>query len=113
MTGRKREKSWITLSPWIVIGAVVVLAPIFIFVAVQNIHKQRENTTQLLLEKGAALVRSFEAGTRAGMGMRWGGLQVQKLLMETAQQPDIVYLLITDLNGKILAGNDPSKIGKY
>ncbi|MDO9528827.1 MAG: ATP-binding protein [Syntrophales bacterium] len=113
MTGRKREKSWITLSPWIVIGAVVVLAPIFIFVAVQNIHKQRENTTQLLLEKGAALIRSFEAGTRTGMGMRWGGLQVQKLLMETAQQADIVYLLITDLNGKILADNDPSKIGEY
>ncbi len=113
MTGRKKEKSWITLSPWIVIGAVAVLAPIFIFVAVQNIHKQRENTTRLLLEKGAALIRSFEAGTRTGMGMRWGGLQVQKLLMETAQQPDIVYLLITDLNGKILADNDPSKIGKY
>ena len=113
MTGRKREKSWITLSPWIVIGAVVVLAPIFIFVAVQNIHKQKENTTQLLLEKGAALIRSFEAGTRTGMGMRWSGLQVQKLLMETAQQPDIVYLLITDLNGKILAHNDPSKIGEY
>ncbi len=113
MTGRKREKSWITLSPWIVIGAVAVLAPIFIFVAVQNIHKQRENTTRLLLEKGAALIRSFEAGTRTGMGMRWGGLQVQKLLTETAQQPDIVYLLITDLNGKILADNDPSKIGEY
>lgn len=113
MTDRKREKSWITLSPWIVIGAVVVLAPIFIFVAVQNIHKQRENTSRLLLEKGAALIRSFEAGTRTGMGMRWGGRQVQKLLMETAQQPDIVYLLMTDLNGKILAGNDPSKIGEY
>lgn len=113
MIVRKKEKSWITLSPWIVIGAVVVLAPIFIFVAVQNIHNQKEHTTRLLLEKGAALIRSFEAGTRTGMGMRWGGLQVQKLLMETAQQPDIVYLLITDLNGKILACNDPSKVGGY
>lgn len=109
--GRKEKRSWVTIPPWIIIGAVVILAPIFVFVALENIHKQKESTTRLLLEKGAALIRSFEAGTRTGMGMRWGGLQVQKLLMETAQQPDIVYLLITDRNGNILAHNNPSKIG--
>jgi two-component system sensor histidine kinase HydH len=61
--------------------------------------------------KGAALIRSFEAGTRTGMGMRWGGLQVQKLLMETAQQPDITYLLITDLNVKSWRIMIPLKLG--
>jgi len=66
------------------------------------------------MEKGAALIRSFEAGTRTGMmGMRWGGLQVQRLLTETSQQPDIIYLLITDNAGKVVAHNDLSKIGKY
>ena len=42
---------------------------------------------QLLLEKGAALIRSFEAGTRTGMrGMRRGEFKLQHLLTETAQQ---------------------------
>jgi two-component system sensor histidine kinase HydH len=114
MINTKNKKSWIALPPWIVIGAVVILAPIFIFWATENIHRQQENTTKLLLEKGAALIRSFEAGTRTGMlGMRWGGSQVQRLLRETAQQPDIVYLLITDTDGNILAHSDSSQIGGH
>jgi two-component system sensor histidine kinase HydH len=68
---------------------------------------------KLLIEKGAALIRSFEAGARTGvLGMSWGGLQIQKLLVETAQQPDIAYLMITDLEGFVLAHNNPAMIGK-
>ena len=63
------------IPPWIIIGAVIVLVPIFVFWAVQNISKQKEAATILLLEKGAALIRSFEAGARTGMmGMYGGGL---------------------------------------
>jgi two-component system sensor histidine kinase HydH len=46
------------------------------------------------------------------MGLSWSGLQLQKLLTETAQQRDIVYLLVTDTNGIVLAHNDPAHIGK-
>ena len=106
-------KSLADIPPWIIIGAVLILLPIFIFMTLENIHRQKENTTRLLVEKGAALIRSFEAGARTGMmGMRWGGVQVQRLLTETAQQPDIVYLLVTDEKGTILAHNDVTKIGK-
>ncbi|MGD9321050.1 MAG: ATP-binding protein, partial [Desulfobacteraceae bacterium] len=73
-------------------------------------------TTELLLEKGAALIRAFEAGTRTGMmgmmGMHRGGFQLQKLLTETAQQTDIVYLIVTDTHGTVLAHNDPAEIGE-
>ena len=93
-------------------GAVVVLFPIFAFMTLQNITRQKENSFRLLLEKGAALIRSFEAGTRTGMGFSWSGVQLQKLLTETAQQHDIVYLLVTDTNGIILAHNNPGYIGK-
>lgn len=69
----------------------------------------------LLLEKGAALIRSFEAGARTGMmgmmGMRGTNFQLQKLLSETAQQQDIVYLIVADWEGTILAHNDPAEIG--
>ena len=44
----------------------------------ENITRQKELTTRLLVEKGAALIRSFEAGARMGIGLRWGGFQLQK-----------------------------------
>ncbi|MBN2688696.1 MAG: PAS domain-containing protein, partial [Deltaproteobacteria bacterium] len=85
---------------------------IFIFWAFQNISKQKESSTRLLLEKGSAIIRSVEAGTRTGVfGMEWGASQVQRLLTETSQQPDIAYLIITDERGNILAHSDQSAGG--
>ncbi|MBW1693250.1 MAG: PAS domain-containing protein, partial [Deltaproteobacteria bacterium] len=112
MKKKQNIKFWAGIPPWIFIGAVAVLFPIFSFITIQNINRQNENSLRLLLEKGAALIRSFEAGTRTGMGMRWNNLQLQQLLTETAQQPDILYLLVSDINGTILAHDNPSHIGK-
>lgn len=98
-----------------ILGAVLIFVPIFLFWALQNINKEKENTTRLLLGNGAALIRSFEAGARTGMmgmmGMRGGEFQLQRLLAETARQPDINYLIVTDGQGTILADSDPDKIG--
>jgi len=102
---------WAAIPPWLIIGAVVILAPIFIFMTLENINRQKEQTTRLLVEKGAALIRSFEAGARTGIGLHWGGFQLQKLLMETAEQPDIDYLIVTDTRGTILADSDPLRLG--
>jgi two-component system sensor histidine kinase HydH len=106
------RKFWVGVSPWIIIGAVVILVPIFIFMTQQSLNRQRAYTTKLLVEKSAALIRSFEAGARTGIGLKWGHFQLQKLLMETAQQPDIDYLIVTDTHGTILADSDPSLIGE-
>ncbi|MBW1753255.1 MAG: PAS domain-containing protein [Deltaproteobacteria bacterium] len=106
------KRLWTGVPAWIFIGAVAVLFPIFAFMTMQSINRQKENSTRLLLEKGAALIRSFEAGARTGMGMRWSGLQLQKLLTETAQQPDILHLLVTDINGVVMTHNNPAHIGK-
>ena len=99
------------IPPWLIIGAVVMLAPIFILMTLENINRQKEQTTRLLVEKGAVLIRSFEAGARTGIGLRWGGFQLQKLLMETAEQPGIDYLIVTDTQGMILADSDPLRLG--
>ena len=97
---------------WALIGAIVVLLPLFAFMTMASINRQQEKSTQLLLEKGAALIRSFEAGTRTGMmGMQRGGFQLQNLLTETAQQPDIVHLLVADGDGEIIAHNNLKLIG--
>lgn len=113
MRNNQKKRPWLWVPPWVIIGAVLVLAPIFFFLTVDSINRQKENTVALLKEKGAALIRSFEAGARTGMmGMRWGGAQVQRLLSETAQQKDIVYILVADEDGTILADSDPVNIGK-
>jgi two-component system sensor histidine kinase HydH len=112
-----KKHDWFSVPPWLILGAVAILVTIFVFWTVQNIHKQKEDVIRLLSEKGAALIRSFEAGTRTGMmgmmGLRAGAFRLQELLMETAQQPDIAYLLVTDRAGRVLAHSDPDKIGTY
>lgn len=100
------------IPPWIIIVAMGILAPIFIYMTLENIHRQREDAVRFLREKGAALISSFEAGARTGTGMGWDYFQLQKLLIEMAQQPDIDYLIVTDVHGTVLAHSDPSLIGE-
>ena len=108
----KNRKFWAGVPPWVLIGAVAVLLPMVVFITVENINRQKEKSTHLLLEKGAALIRSFEAGTRTGMmGRQWGGFQLQQLLFETAQQPDIVHLMVIEDTGKVVAHSYLDQIG--
>ena len=113
MFNKFKNKQILTgVPPWVLIGAVAVLLPIFTFSTLMSINRQKEKSSQLLLEKGAALIRSFEAGTRTGMmSMHRGGFQLQRLLTETAQQQDIVYLFVADVSGEILAHNDLKLVG--
>ncbi len=110
------SKFWTGVPPWVFIGAVMVLFPIFAFMTMQNINRSSLHNTRLLLEKGAALIRSFEAGTRTGMsGNFMGSFHLQRLLSETAMQPDIAYLLVTDAEGTIVAHNahdHPDHVGE-
>ena len=101
------------MPAWMFIGTAAVLLPIFATLTISNINRQKEATVRLLVQKGAALIRAFEAGTRTGMmGPMRSGFRLQRLLVETAQLPDIAYLLITDEQGIILAGSDPQSIGE-
>ena len=109
----KRIKPYLARIPaWIFIGTALVLLPIFTLITVSDINRQKEYMTRLLVEKGAALIRSFEAGTRTGMrGRMHRGFKLEHLLAETSRQPDIVYLLIADTDGRILAHSHPEQVG--
>jgi two-component system sensor histidine kinase HydH len=107
---REGHKFWVSIPPWLILGAVAILAPVLIFMALQGIKMQKELAEQLLIEQGDALIRSFEAGARTGAGLKWGDFQLQKLLIETAQQPGIDYLIVTDRKGVILADSEPSQV---
>jgi len=113
MSRKRKYLEWIRISPWVIIGSLCIIVPIFTYITVENLTSQQKNMQMLLSEKGDALIRSFEAGTRTGMmGMNWSGIQVQRLIMESAKEPDILYILITDQKGNIVAHNKPSNIGK-
>jgi len=105
------NRFWTAVPPWLLLGAVVVLLPIFAVMTFQSIHRERGLTTRLLVEKGAALIRSFEAGTRTGMMGMHGGFQLQRLLTETSQLPDIAWLVVTDPAGEVLAHSDLERVG--
>jgi two-component system sensor histidine kinase HydH len=108
----EKKPAGIQTSPWVIMSTAIILFIVVIVLAVQNINREKRYMSQILSEKGAALIKAFEAGARTGMmGMMWGGEQVQRLIEETAQQPDILYLTVTDKNGVILAHNNRSRIG--
>lgn len=111
---RKDSPFRLYASPWAVLGAAAVLAAVVVVMAVLNFNREKENVTRILSEKGAAIIRALEAGTRTGMmGGLGRGPGIQRLLSETAGQGDIFYIAITDRTGKILAHDDRSLVGSW
>lgn len=109
--GRKHIGAYI--PPWLLVGAVTILTVIVVVFSIRNINREKRYMSQILSEKGAALIKAFESGARTGMiGMMWGGDQVQTLLEETARQADILYLVVTDKTGVILAHSDRAEVGQ-
>ena len=104
------------MSPWIVLGTAAILIVVVLALAAQNIRRDRRHMSQLLTAKSEALIRAVEAGTRTGAGMmgmmRWGGPQVQRLLEETAQLSDVLYMAVISPEGRILAHSDTGQIGR-
>jgi two-component system, NtrC family, sensor histidine kinase HydH len=99
-------------SPWIILGSVAILLITVIVLAVQNYNREKLYMSRILSEKGAALIKGLEAGSRTGMmGMMWGGQQIQTLIEETALLPDILYIMITTREGLVLAGSHRNFIG--
>lgn len=99
-------------SPWAVIGAAAILAGIVTAFAVFNIDREKHAVSRILSEKGAALIKAVEAGTRTGMmGGLGAGTRIQGLLQETTKQQDIRFLVVTDRDGRFLAGSSNGKPG--
>ena len=101
------------ISPLLFAGILLILLPIFTFMTLDRLKKQKEFSTQRFLGRGISLIRTFEAGTRTGLfTMGWGARRIQTMLYETSLQPEIVYMMITSKSGKILAHSDASMVGK-
>ena len=101
------------VPPLVMVGVLVVLLPVFILMTLDRVKKQDEFIRERFLITGSSLIRTFEAGTRIGMGsMQWGTKRIQSMLEETAGQPDVAYIMITNAVGKIIAHSDAGMVGK-
>ena len=90
----------------------MILAFVVVVLAIRNHNKESETINRLALEKGSAIIRSVEAGTRAGMlRMRWGRVQLQTLLQEMGHQPGVNGIAVVSENGKILGHSDGARVG--
>lgn len=106
--GRRRLHT----SPWLIIGSVAILLCAVLVMAWQNYRREENYMSRILSEKGAAIIKAVEAGARTGMmGMMWGGPQVQQLIEETAQLPDVLYITVVNAEGRVLASSRRELIG--
>ena len=98
------------LNPWLLAGLALILGLAVLVFATRNIQRTRAHLIQNYLEHAEALTWALEAGTRIGMGMHGGSGYFQSLVEETAKQHGIVYLAVTDGQGRILAHNAAVRI---
>jgi two-component system sensor histidine kinase HydH len=96
----------------VIIGAALILAAIVVTLAVRDTSREKAHISRTLLEKGTAIIKAFESGARAGMGMRWGGEQFQTLIEELSDQSGLFYLAVVDEDGRVLAHSNRDLVGR-
>ena len=92
------------LSPWMLLGAALILGLTLVGLSVRSNQRERAFMVHNLTDRAEALIWALEAGTRTGLRLSPGTvLGLRPLLSETARQPGILYMAVTDTNGAILA----------
>ena len=99
-------------SVWMILGMASIMTLVVVTLAVFNYNREVRYMEKVLGEKGGALIRSFEAGARVGLMGDYGAEgRLQALIDATAKLPDILYIVLTDQSGRIIAHSDSQKIG--
>ncbi len=100
-------------SPLMVVGAAVILIVVVAVLAVYNVNREATFTSKMLVEKGALLIRAYEAGSRVGMMRRFDlQTQMQNLAEQIALMPGVRYIALVDASGKALAHSDEQRQGQ-
>lgn len=106
-------------SPWVLAAACALLALIIGGFGVNNYRREKSLMTEVLLERGATLIRfvtsgargAFLDGVREGKEPVWRWSDMQEVLEHGAEHPGIHLLAIVDGAGKILACSEPEQVG--
>lgn len=107
------------VSPWVLAAACALLALIIGVFAVNNYRREKSLMTDVLLERGATLIRFVTSGSRASFldGLRreqppvWKWSEnMQEILEHAGEHPGVHFLDLVDASGKILASSAPEKV---
>ncbi len=129
MSNHFQNTARVKFSPllWIMAGCIIILLPIFIFWTSDSINRQKRAIERLLTDKGLSIIFNFEilitrGNMMASMEERFPVPEasnqlrdqnpLQSLVTLFSQNPDISYIILTDLEGTITNHSDPSKIGE-
>jgi two-component system, NtrC family, sensor histidine kinase HydH len=109
------------VSPWVLAAACGLLSLIIGVFAVNNYRRDKDLMTDILLEKGATLIRfvassarnSIFTGLRGGQDINslWPG-NVQQVLEHASGHPGVRYLALVDSEGVIIANSVPEERNK-
>lgn len=114
-----KEQRLALVSPWVLAAACTLLALIIGVFAVNNYRREKSLMTDVLLERGATLIRFVNSGSRASFlnGARGGQPpvwqwpdHVQDILERGDEHPGVHFLALVDSSGKILASSASGKM---
>jgi len=105
-----------SVSPWVLAAACGLLTLIIAVFAVNNYRRDKALMTDILLEKGATLIRFVASSSRNSIlgGLRTGNSlesmwpeNVQRILEHASGHPGVAFLALVDEQGVIVANSVP------
>lgn len=109
------------VSPMVLAAACALLTLIIGVFAINNYRREKILMTNVLLERGATLIRFVTSGARASFldGIRRGitpsqwSEHTQDILERAAEHPGVHFLALIDHSGKILASSRADEINTH
>lgn len=99
------------LSIVLVAGILLVIVILF---TLRNINAQNERMKEFTYRQGVSVIRTLEAGSRTRiMDGDWGIEDFQKLIEQVARDSEVEWVGLIRDDGKIMAYNDPRKVGIF
>ncbi len=116
-----KRPDYLFSSPWLLAAAGGLLIMIVVTFAFHNLRLEERLMTNAMLQKASTLTRVLHSGARASFlnDLRkdyWNNeswfVHVQRVIDHLAEDPDLLFFMVVDENGKIIAHNNHARIGK-
>lgn len=87
---------WLAFSPYVVAVCALVLTACVVVYSLHNVKRESDVTTQLMLEKGEALLLAVQGVLQSRRSGQWLSKELQELLEEVGAQNTVRYLGLMD-----------------
>ena len=117
---RFNRPAYIFSSPWLLAAAGGLLIMIVVTFAFHNLRLEERLMTNAMLQKASTLNRVLHSGARASFinDLRkdyWNNevwtVHVQRVIDHLAEDPDLLFCMVIDGQGKIVAHNNHARVG--